>query len=98
MDIISDILAAPFICLGWLIVGAVAGALAHSIMRSEAPLIWDIVLGLVGAVVGGMIISLLGIYRPTGGIEGVIVSLIVATIGGVILIAIGRLFTGRRVV
>lgn len=96
MEIITDILAAPFVCIGWLIVGAIAGALAHSIMRSDAPLIGDIILGLLGALIGGFLVGLLGLYRPTGGIEGVIASLVVATIGAIVLIAIGRLFTGRR--
>ncbi|HLU11766.1 MAG TPA: GlsB/YeaQ/YmgE family stress response membrane protein [Oceanobacillus sp.] len=98
MDIITDILAAPFVCIGWLIVGAIAGALAHSIMRSSAPLIGDIILGLLGALVGGFLVGLLGLYRPEGGIEGVIASLVVATIGAIILIALGRLFTGRRAI
>lgn len=97
MDVIGDILAAPFVCIGWLIVGAIAGALAHSIMKSSAPLIGDIILGLIGSVVGGFIVSLLGINRPDGGITGVIASLVVATIGAVILIAIGRLIRGRSI-
>jgi uncharacterized membrane protein YeaQ/YmgE (transglycosylase-associated protein family) len=96
MEIITDILAAPFVCIGWLIVGAIAGALAHSIMRSDAPLIGDMILGLLGALVGGFLVGLLGLYRPEGGFEGVIASLVVATVGAIILIAIGRLFTGRR--
>lgn len=96
MDIISDILRAPFVCIGWLIVGAIAGALAHSIMKSSAPLIGDIILGLLGALVGGFVVGLLGFYRPEGGVDGVIASLVVATVGAIILIAVGRLFTGRR--
>lgn len=98
MDFIGDLLAAPFICIGWLIIGALAGTLAHSIMKSEAALIGDIILGLIGAVVGGFLVSLLGLYRPEGGIGGVIASLVVATIGAIILIAIGRLLTGKKVV
>ena len=97
MDVIGDILAAPFICIGWLIVGALAGALAHSIMKSSAPLIGDIILGLIGSVVGGFIIALLGISRPEGGLGGVIASLLVATIGAVVLIALGRMIRGQRV-
>ena len=96
MDIITDILAAPFVCVGWLIVGAIAGALAHSVMKSSAPLIGDIILGLLGALVGGFLVGLLRLYRPEGGLDGVIASLVVATIGAIILIAAGRLFTGRR--
>lgn len=97
MDFITDLLAAPFVCIGWLIVGAIAGSIAHSIMRSEASLIVDIILGLVGAVVGGFVISLFGLTRPQEGLSGVIASLIVAVIGAVIIIAVARLLRGRPV-
>jgi uncharacterized membrane protein YeaQ/YmgE (transglycosylase-associated protein family) len=97
MEIIGDILASPFICIGWLIVGAIAGALAHSIMNSSSPLILDIVLGLAGSAVGNFLLWLLNINRPEGGLVGVIASIVIAVIGAVILIALGRVLTGRRV-
>lgn len=97
MDVIGQILASPFICIGWIIVGALAGAIAHNIMKSSAPLISDIVLGLIGSVVGGFIVGLLGISRPESGIGGVIASLIVATIGAVIVIAVVRLLRGQKI-
>jgi len=53
-------------------------------------LITDIIVGLLGSVIGGLIVSLLGISRPEGGITGVIVSLVVATIGAIVLLAILR--------
>lgn len=92
MNIIGDILAAPFICIGWIIVGAIAGALAHSFMRTNQPLITDIIVGLIGSFIGGIIVSLLGISRPEGGITGVLVSILVATIGAIVLLAILRAF------
>ncbi len=99
MDIgstISGILASPFICLGWIIVGAIAGGLARQLVgEKDRPFINDLILGLIGAVVGGFILNLLGIGRPDGGITAVIINLVVATIGAVILIAIGRMLTRR---
>ena len=52
------------------------------------------VIGLVGAVIGGEIFSALG-YGGTGE-HGLIVSIIIATIGAIILTFIIHLFTGRR--
>lgn len=98
MDVIGNIVAFPFVCIGWIIVGAIAGALAHSIMRSDAPLINDIILGLVGAVVGGFVVGLFIDISDRGGLTGVLISIVVATIGGIILIALGRLLTGRRAI
>lgn len=87
----------PIICIGWLIVGAIAGTLARQIMKSsDAPLINDIVLGLIGSVIGGFIAGLLGIGRPDGGIERVIINLVISVIGAVIVIYIGRMIRGRR--
>lgn len=101
MDIgalIGDIIAAPFICIGWIIVGAIAGAVARQIMGSrDQPFISDLILGLIGAVVGGFVASLLGLYRPEGGLGLVLVNLVVAIVGAIILIAIGRAIMGRRV-
>ena len=79
----------------WLIVGLVAGLLAKAIMpgsRSE-PSGWilTIVLGIAGAFVGGFLAGIVGL----GGF-GLIGSLITATIGAVVIIALFRLFTGGR--
>lgn len=88
----------PLICVGWLIVGAIAGALARQLTGSkDAPLINDIVLGLIGSVVGGFIAGLVGIGPgATGGIERVILNLIIAVVGAAIIIVGGRMLRGRR--
>lgn len=96
MDIIGNILAFPLVCIGWLIVGAIAGALAHSIMGSNQPLINDIILGLLGSVIGGFVIGLFVDVSDRDGLTGVLISIVVATIGAIILIAIGRLISRRR--
>ncbi len=94
-DVINTIVSTPFICIGWIIVGAIAGAAARSLMGSrDAPFLSDLILGLIGAVIGGFIAGLLGFYKPEGGLTLVLVNLILAIIGAVILIAIGRAISG----
>ncbi len=93
MDFIGDILSAPFICLGWLIVGAIAGALARAIMKdSNAPLLSDIILGILGAFIGGIIAGILGM-GPTEGDSGlslVLINLVIATGGAIALLGIKK--------
>lgn len=73
----------------WILLGLIAGWLASIIMgtnRKQGPLL-DIVLGVVGAVLGGLILNLVGAPGVTGfGIY----SILVATGGAIVLIAIGR--------
>ena len=98
-DVITAIIAAPFACIGWLIIGFIAGALARRIMgRPDRSFVLDIVLGLVGAVGGGMLASLFGFYRSDdGGLGRTLVTIVIATIGAVVLIALGNVISGRRV-
>jgi uncharacterized membrane protein YeaQ/YmgE (transglycosylase-associated protein family) len=101
MDIgglVGSIIASPFYCIGWLIIGLIAGALARRVMGSgDAGVGSDIILGLIGAFIGGIVLSLLGfqngrIIEPGLGIG----SIVTALIGAIIVIAIGRALTGRR--
>jgi uncharacterized membrane protein YeaQ/YmgE (transglycosylase-associated protein family) len=76
-----------------LVVGAIAGWLAGQIMRGTGfGLIWDIVIGLAGALLGGWLLPRLGIV--IGG--GILAAIINATIGAVILLAIISLVRRRR--
>ncbi len=73
----------------WIILGAVAGWLAGVFMKSDNGTMGDIVLGIVGAFVGGFLMNQFG--QP--GVTGFnLYSLIVAVIGAVVVIFIGRLF------
>ena len=73
----------------WIVLGALAGWIADIIMKSSHGMIEDIVLGIVGAFVGGFVMNFFG--QP--GVTGFnIYSLIVAVIGAIVLIFIGRLF------
>ena len=88
----------PIICVGWLIVGAAAGALARQVTGSkDSPLINDIVLRLIGSVVGGFVGGL-GSIGPgaSTGIERVILNLVISIVGAAIIIVVGRAIRGRR--
>ena len=77
----------------WIIVGGIAGALAKLIMPGDDPGGFNItiILGIAGALVGGFLASLIGI----GG-GGIIWTIIIATIGAIILLAIYRAVAGGR--
>ena len=76
----------------WLVVGLVAGVLA-SLVVGGVGLVGDIIVGIVGAFVGGWIFRQLGVSTPFGGLAGVIFT---AFIGAVVLLAILHLVAGRR--
>lgn len=97
MDAINNILASPFICLGWIVVGAIAGGVARALMGSrDEPFIQDMILGWIGAFIGGLLASFLGFGRPDGGLELVLVNLVISIIGAIVVIFLYRLFTGGR--
>lgn len=76
--------------LTWIIVGLVAGVLA-SLLVGGYGLIADIVIGIVGAFVGGWIFAQLGVGTPFGGLAGTIFT---AFIGAVVLLVLLRLLRG----
>ena len=82
--------------LFWIIVGLIAGVLAKFAMPGDDPggIIVTIILGIVGAVLGGWLLSLLGIGAGAGS-GGWIFSIIAGFIGAVILLAIYRLVANR---
>jgi uncharacterized membrane protein YeaQ/YmgE (transglycosylase-associated protein family) len=78
--------------ISWIVIGLIAGWLAGKIARGAGfGCITDIILGLVGSVLGGWLFVKLGIF---GG--GFLYSLAAATVGAVILVAIAHLFSGGR--
>ncbi|MDR0358761.1 MAG: GlsB/YeaQ/YmgE family stress response membrane protein [bacterium] len=77
--------------LSWIIVGLIAGWLTGLIMkRGGYGIVGDLVLGLLGALIGGFLLSF--VYHGSVGIIG---SILVAVIGAVILVAVVRLVTRR---
>ncbi|HEX7490400.1 MAG TPA: GlsB/YeaQ/YmgE family stress response membrane protein [Candidatus Limnocylindrales bacterium] len=80
--------------VAWIVVGAIAGFLASEIMGSREGLVLMVVLGIVGAVVGGWIASDVFNIANVTGIN--LTSIIVAVVGAVIVIAVVNSFSGRR--
>lgn len=81
----------------WLVLGALAGWIGSKVVNGTGlGLLGDIIVGIVGAFIGGFIVQLFG-GSPATGFN--LWSLIVAVIGAIILLLIVRLFTGgtRRV-
>lgn len=79
--------------LSWVFLGLVAGWLAGKIARGRGyGCLTDVLLGLIGSVLGGWIFRELKI----GGNGGWLYSLAAATVGAVVLVVIVHLFTGSK--
>lgn len=81
--------------IAWIIIGLIAGWLTGKLMKGSGyGFLMDMVVGLVGALIGGFISSRMGF----GGVgqHGMIVSILIAVVGAVILTWIVRLFTGKK--
>ena len=82
--------------IGWIVLGLIAGFIASKIVNKEGEgLILDIVLGIVGAIVGGFLFNQFGAAGVTG---FNIYSMFVAVIGAVAVLVVYHLITGRRAV
>ena len=79
--------------LATIVVGLIAGFLAHLLMKTRTGLIVDLILGVIGGFVGGWLSSLIFGGNLMSGIN--ITSIIVALVGAIIVIAIYRLVTRR---
>ncbi len=76
----------------WIIFGALAGWLASMITKSSQSLIVDIIVGVVGAFIGGFVFNALG----RSGVTGFnIYSLLVSVVGAIILLLIVKAFTRK---
>jgi uncharacterized membrane protein YeaQ/YmgE (transglycosylase-associated protein family) len=79
----------------WILIGVIAGWLTGKLMKGSGfGFIMDMVVGLVGALIGGFLSSHLGF----GGVgeHGLIMSIVIAVIGAVVLTLIVRLISGSR--
>ena len=80
--------------IAWIVVGAIAGFLASKIMGTSEGLLMMIVLGIVGAVVGGFIASTV---LKIGSVDGIdIESIIIATLGAIAVIFVTGFARGSR--
>ncbi|MDB5822098.1 MAG: GlsB/YeaQ/YmgE family stress response rane protein [Herminiimonas sp.] len=78
--------------LWFLIIGLIAGWLASAVVGGGFGLIGDIVVGVVGAFIGGFLFRQMGV--SAGG--GVLGSIVVATIGAIVLLLLLRLVRRAR--
>ena len=79
--------------LGWIVLGLIAGFIASKIVNKEGSgIILDILLGVVGAVVGGWLFSFFGADGVTG---FNIYSMFVAVLGAVVVLWIYHAISGR---
>jgi uncharacterized membrane protein YeaQ/YmgE (transglycosylase-associated protein family) len=82
--------------ISWILVGLVSGWLADTVMKTRGQgCIFSMVLGIVGALVGGFVAgTLFGIPDPLSGFD--LRTLIIAFLGAVVTILIVRAVMGRR--
>jgi uncharacterized membrane protein YeaQ/YmgE (transglycosylase-associated protein family) len=81
--------------IAWIILGGIAGWIASIIMRTDADqgILMNIVVGIVGALLGGFLIQFVG----GDGVNGFnLYSLIVATVGAIVLLALVRAVRGSN--
>jgi len=79
--------------LWWILVGLIAGWITGKLMKGGGyGFVVDVILGIVGAVVGGFIAQAIGI-SPQGGL---IYTILIAVAGAVIVVFLVRLITGKR--
>jgi uncharacterized membrane protein YeaQ/YmgE (transglycosylase-associated protein family) len=76
----------------FLLIGLAAGWLAGQVMKSgRSSLLGDLIVGVIGAIVGGFLFSLLGLHA-----SGLLGGLVTATVGAIALIAALRALNRRR--
>jgi uncharacterized membrane protein YeaQ/YmgE (transglycosylase-associated protein family) len=81
--------------LAWIVLGAIAGFIANMIFGGNEGVIGTIILGIVGAVVGGF---LAGTVLKVADVTGLnIESIAVSVVGAIVVLAVARAFTARRV-
>ena len=76
------------------VVGLIAGFLAHLVMRTRTGLILDLILGVIGGFVGGWLSTLIFGVNLMSGIN--LQSILTALAGAIIVVVIYRLLAGRR--
>ena len=92
-DVRSVWIAIPHGLIWWIFVGLLAGWLAGKMARGRGfGCIGDILIGLIGSVIGGWIFTQLGIVHT----NTFLYSLAAATIGAVLLVSVAHLFFGGK--
>ncbi len=80
--------------IGWIVLGLIAGFIASKVVNKRGEgVVMDIVLGIVGAIVGGFLFSMVG----GAGVTGFnIYSMIVAVVGAIVVLLIYHAIVGRK--
>ena len=82
--------------IGWLILGLIAGFIGSKIVNKTGEgVVVDIILGIVGAVVGGYLFTLVG-AAPVTGLN--IYSMFVAVVGAIVVLVVYHAVVGRRTI
>ena len=80
--------------IGWIVLGLIAGFVASKLVNKRGEgFVMDIVLGVVGAIVGGFIFSMFG-GTPVTGFN--VYSMLVAVIGAVVVLLVYHAMVGKR--
>lgn len=81
--------------VGAIIIGGLAGWVASMIMKTDGSMgiLMNIIVGVVGAIIGNLLLPLFGVSGTTG---FSVWSFVVALIGALVLLFVVRLFSGRR--
>ena len=79
--------------IAWIVIGGLAGWIASAILHEREGLVMYVVIGIVGAFIGGFVFSAVG-HAPVTGLN--LYSLFVAVVGSLILIVVVRAVRGRR--
>ena len=80
--------------IAWLVVGILAVWLAERITGRDHGLLTNLIVGVAGAFIGGLMVSSLLGFRYVEGFN--LPSIVVATLGSVVLLAVFGIFQGRR--
>jgi uncharacterized membrane protein YeaQ/YmgE (transglycosylase-associated protein family) len=80
--------------IAWIVLGAIAGWITNMIMGGGEGVIATILLGIVGAVVGGWLAGTVLKVADVTGINPE--SIVVSVIGAIIVVAVYRMLMGRR--
>jgi uncharacterized membrane protein YeaQ/YmgE (transglycosylase-associated protein family) len=79
--------------IGWVVLGLIAGFIASKIVNKSGEGIFvDIMLGIIGAIVGGYVFTLVG-QAPVTGFN--LYSMFVAVIGAIVVLLVYHAVTGR---
>lgn len=82
--------------IGTLVIGGLAGWIAEKITKSDTGILMNIIIGIIGAYIGAFLANALGIHLGEifkGWFWG---NLLVAVVGAVLLLAVVKMFRGRR--